>query len=938
MSNPLGKHGDRGLPDGARPSMAPRAVRSALLETKFYAPKRRSGLVSRPTLTDRLTQATTKKLTLVSGPAGFGKTTLLAESLGALPHDGPSVAWLSLDKGDNDPVSFWTYVISALQTATPSLGASALSLLQSSQPPPIESILRLLINDLAAESGESVLVLDDYHVIDAPEIQVDMAFLLDHLPPRAHLVVVTRSDPALPLARLRARGELLEIRAADLRFTRYEAASYLNEVMRLGLRPGDVEALEERTEGWIAALQLAALSIQGRGDAAGFIATFAGDDRYVVDYLVEEVLDRQPEDVRDFLLQTAILDRLSGPLCDAVMGRSGGKAMLDGLERRNLFLVPLDDRRQWYRYHHLFADVLLARLLDDHADLAAALHRRASAWYENKNELSPAIRHALAGKDFERAADLIEVSIPMLRQARQERIMGRWLEVLPDELFAVRPVLSVHRAGVLLANGESEGADARLRDAERWLEIAEAAGEHHQTGTPAVVVKDADGFRRLPAQIAIYRAALAQAAGDVSGAMTQARRALDLVRDGDDFERGAAAGFLGLVHWRSGELETAYHYWRDAMASLRRAGHIVDAIGCLRPMAQIRLAQGRLRDAMRAYEQGLQMASEVGDPMLRGAADMHVGLAEVLLEWNDLEAANEHLVASGDLGEHAGLAQYPYRWRVVMARSREIQGDPEGALNLLREAERRYVSEYHPDVRTVGALKTRIWTLQGRIAEAVDWAHERGLSPDDELTYVREFEHLTLVRVILAQAQKDGAAGSMSTAMRLLKRLIAAAEQGGRTGSIIEMLILQALAHQQAGDVPAGLVPLQRALMLAEPERYLRLFVDEGSSMAALLAVASKQEVAPEYVARLLDAFRWTGPSRLAPQGMVEPLSARELDVLRLLATDMDAPSIAAELVVGLSTVRSHTKSIYAKLDVHSRRAAVRRASELGLLSGASSG
>jgi LuxR family maltose regulon positive regulatory protein len=824
-----------------------------------------------------------------------------------------------------------------LQTAVAGVGASALAFLQSTHSPPIETALSLLINDLAAEPADVVLVLDDYHVVEAPDVQNGMAFLLDHLPPQAHVVMATRSDPALPLARLRSRGELLEIRAADLRFTHHEAAEYLNEVMRLGLGPGDVEALEARTEGWIAALQLAALSIQGRDDATAFIATFAGDDRYVVDYLVEEVLQRQPDDVRDFLLQTSILDRLSGPLCDAVTGRLGGKAMLEALERRNLFLVALDDRRQWYRYHHLFADVLLARLLDEHKDLAPDLHRRASAWYEHNREPFEAIRHALAGEDFERAADLIELSIPRLRQARQEHTMGRWLEALPDELFAARPVLSVHRAGVLLANGELDGADARLRDAERWLDMAEGAGERHQIGAPTVVVRDEDGFRRLPAQVAIYRAAQAQAVGDASGAMIHAQRALDLVGDDDDFERGAAAGFLALVRWRSGELETADRYWGDAMASLRKAGHIVDAIGCLRPMAQIRLAQGRLREAMRAYERGLQMASVPGAPVLRGAADMHVGMADVLLEWNDVEVAREHLVASRELGEHAGLAQNPYRWRVAMARLREAQGDIDGALELLEDAEHRYVSEYHPDLRPAAALRARIWAVQGRVDEALDWAHERRLSAEDNLSYLHEFEHITLARMLLAQAQQDGAAGPTSTAMLLLERLLAAAEEGGRTGSMIEILILQSLAHQRAGDVPAALVPLQRALTLAEPERYVRLFADEGPPMAALLAAAGEQAIAPGYVARLLDAFRSAGRSTLAAKGMLEPISERELDVLRLMATELDGPGIAAELVVGISTVRSHTKSIYGKLGVHSRRAAVRRAQELDLLPRASS-
>jgi LuxR family maltose regulon positive regulatory protein len=600
--------------------------------------------------------------------------------------------------------------------------------------------------------------------------------------------------------------------------------------------------------------------------------------------------------------------------------------MLAALERSNLFLVALDDRRQWYRYHHLFADVLLARLLDEQDDLARDLHRRASAWLEHNREPIEAIRHALAGEDFERAADLIEVLLPALRQARQERTMGRWLEELPNELFASRPVLGVHRAGVLLANGELGGAEVRLREAERWLEAAET------TGASSVVVRDEDGYRRLPAQIAIYRAALAQAAGDISGAATMARRALDLVGDNDEFERGAAAGFLGLVHWGSGELETAYRYWADAMSSLTEAGHVVDAIGCLRPMAQIRLAQGRLREAMRAYERGLQMTSEPGAPVLRGAADMHIGMAVVLLEWDDLEAAGDHLVASQELGEHAGLAQSPYRWRIAMARLREIQDDIDGALELLRDAEHRYVSEYHPDVRPVAALKARIGAMHGRLADASDWAHERGLSADDELSYLREFEHITLARVLLAQAKQGDAIASTRAPAQLLQRLLAAAEEGGRTGSMIEILVLQALAHHQFGDGSAALAALERGLTLAEPERYLRVFVDEGPSMAALLAVASQQGIAPQYVARLLDAFRPIAGPGPANQELVEPLSERERDVLRLLATDLDGPGIAAELVVGLSTVRSHTKSIYGKLGVHSRRAAVRRAQDLGIL------
>ena len=444
-----------------------------LLETKLYVPRSRRGLVPRPRLSERLDRGAASKLMLVSAPAGFGKTTLLTEWLAAgpaAPADERLAAWLSLDRGDNDPVSFWTYVIAALRTVASGVGENALALLHAPQPPPIETVLTELLNELGAVAGDIVLVLDDYHVVDALDVQDGMAFLLDHLPPWLHVVIASRTDPALPLARLRARGELVETRAAELRFTPDEAAAYLNEMMGLQLTARDVAALEGRTEGWIAALQLAALSMQGRDNIAGFIAGFAGDDRYVVDYLAEEVLQRQPEHVQHFLLQTSILERLSGPLCDAVTGQGGGKAMLEALERGNLFLVPLDDRRQWYRYHHLFADVLQARLLDEQPGQVPDLHRRASAWYEQNGEPSVAIGHALAAEDFERAADLAELAIPAMRRTRQEATVRGWLEVIPDEVVRVRPVLSVGFAGALLSVGEFEGVEARLRDAERWLD------------------------------------------------------------------------------------------------------------------------------------------------------------------------------------------------------------------------------------------------------------------------------------------------------------------------------------------------------------------------------------------------------------------------------------------------------------------------------------
>ena len=891
-----------------------------LLETKLHVPRWRRGLVARPRLSERLSRGAKSALTLVSAPAGFGKTTLLAEWLAVAAAGGRSVAWLSLDQRDNDPVLFWMYLVAALKTAAPGDGAGALSLLQPPRPPG-EAGLVTLLNDLDAVSDDVVLVLDDYHVIEEREVQDGMAFLLEHLPPQIHLVIGSRADPSLPLPRLRGHGELVEIRAADLRFTPDEAAAYLNEVMGLTLTAADVAALEERTEGWIAALQLAALSLQGREETAAFIAGFAGDDRYIVDFLAEEVLQRQPGDVQHFLLQTSILDRLSGPLCDAVTGQEGGKARLAALERGNLFLVPLDDRRRWYRYHQLFADVLHARLRDEWPDDVPGLHRRASAWYEQNDEPAEAIRHALAAQDFGRAADLVELAIPAMRRSRQEAAVLGWLELLPDEVVRVRPVLSVGFAGALLAGGQFEDVEARLLDAEGWLDAPAAE----------MVVVDDEEFRRLPAEIELYRAAQALVRGDGPGTVRHARLALEISPADEHLGRASAAALMGLAFWASGDLEAGYSGYAECMAGLRRAGHIADTFGCAIALADIRRTQGRLGEAMRTYEQALQRVPEQGGPVLRGTADMYVGMSEIHRERDDLPAATQQLLRSQQLGEHNGLPQNRYRWRVAMARVREAEGDLGGALDLLNEAERLYVGDFFPNVRPVPALRARVRVARGELGEALGWARERGLSVADDLSYLREFEHITLARVLLARYAAERAEASIQGATRLLERLLRAAEEGQRTGSVIEILVLQALTHQAREDIPAALASLRRAVMLAEPEGYVRIFADEGPPMASLLRAAAKQGTARNYVRRLLAAVNKTEDGMPASQGLIEPLSERELDVLRLLGTDLGGPEIARELVVSLNTVRTHTKNIYAKLGVNNRRAAVRRARELDL-------
>jgi LuxR family maltose regulon positive regulatory protein len=612
--------------------------------------------------------------------------------------------------------------------------------------------------------------------------------------------------------------------------------------------------------------------------------------------------------------------------------------MLETLERGNVFVVPLDDRRQWYRYHHLFAAVLQTRLLDEQPAHVPELRRRASVWYEQNGEPGEAIHYALAAEDFARAADLIEPAVPAMRRSRQEMTLLGWLRALPDALVRARPVLSAHYAGTLLSAGELDGVETRLRDAERWLETAADVADVREEGATAsteMVVVNEEEFRRLPGSIAVWRAGQALILGDVAGTVRYAQRALDLLPADDHLGRGAAAALLGLASWTSGDLESAHRMYAAGRASLQQAGHIADALGCTIALADIRIGQGRLQEAMRTYEQALELATEPGGPVLRGTADMLVGMSELYRERGDLSAAMQQLVRAQELGEHTGLPQYRYRWRAAMARIREAEGDVDDALALLDEAERLYVGDFFPNVRPIAARKARVLVRQGRLGEAFGWAREHGISADDDLSYLREFEHMTLARLLLAESADNGSHRSMDGAMALLERLLHAAEDGGRVRSVIEILILQALALQaQRAGIPAALGPLDRALSLAEPEGYVRLFVDEGPPMAVLLEAAAKHGIARTYVRQLLASF--DKPVDRAPatakQGLIEPLSERELEVLRLLGTDLDGPEIARELVVSLNTMRTHTKSIYSKLGVNNRRAAVRRAEELELL------
>jgi LuxR family maltose regulon positive regulatory protein len=909
------------------------ALARPLVATKLFVPIQRRSLVERPRLRERLRRGAEATLTLVSAPAGFGKTTLLAEWL-TTSADDRTVAWLSLDSTDNDPATFWPYVVTALQNAAPGVGTDALELLTSAASVPIDSVLTTLLNDLAARPGEVWLVLDDYHQIQHQEIARGMTFFLEHLPHQIHLVLSTRADPDLPLARWRAHGELVEIRAVDLRFTADETTAYLTGSTARQLPAEDVAILQKRTEGWIAALQLAALSIRDREDASNFIAQFAGDARYVVDYLVEEVLAHQPEPVRTFLMHSAILDGLSAPLCDVVTNRDDSAQMLAALERDNLFLVALDERREWYRYHQLFAEVLRSRLLALQPGVVSILHQRASLWYEQHDLTAEAVAHALAAGDFERAARLAELAVPAIRQHRREAMMYAWLEALPEETIRHSPVLSVFYGSMLLAGGELDAVETRLDDAERELAAV-------PPGVPAPWT-ETDELRTLPATIAIYRASLAQARGDPEGTAEHARRALALAGPDDHLARGGAAGFLGLAAWAAGDVSTALETFGQATASLHAAGNLVDELGGTVVLADLWLASGRPGTARRLLERGLQRARTYGEAVGRATAELHVGLSEIELETGDLERARRHLEAARLLGDRVGAAESRFRWFIAMARAAQLAGDPQASLDHLDRAEQLYRPGFFPDVRPIAAVRARLLLAQGDLEAAADWARNRNVSATDEAHYLHEFDHLTLVRLLLAQHRTHPDSAAIEQAQGLLARLLEAAETAERAGSLLEIRLLDALTYEAQGRLPEAVGCLTRALRLApEPSGYVRLFLDEGEPMSNLLRrlppdVRAGDSLTNDHVRRLLsvtgEVETATSTDPRTPRSLPNPLSDRELQVLRLLDSEQSGPEIAQQLFVSHNTLRTHTKHIFTKLDVSSRRAAVRRAREWGLL------
>ncbi|MGD0068912.1 MAG: hypothetical protein ABSB76_36460 [Streptosporangiaceae bacterium] len=859
-------------PPAAAPARAAASEQDVLLATKLHVPGLRPGFVPRP----RLAEALGRGLALVCAPAGFGKTALLADWLrsGRRP-----VAWLSLDVGDNDPVRFWRHVVAALDRARPGIGERVAPLLG---PPSssFEGLVTALINDLAAQSGEMVLVLDDYHLVDARQVHTSLAFLLEHLPPGLHLVLASRSDPPLPLARLRARGQLAELRTDDLRFTAEEAAALLRESAGSALPAAAVAALVARTEGWAAGLQLAALSLRGRSDIAGFVAAFSGSHRYILDYLTGEVLDGQPEQVREFLLETSVLERLSGGLCDAVTGRDDGQAMLEQVEQAGLFLMPLDEVRGWWRYHRLFADLLRARMLQQPGRVVV-LHRAAAAWYEEHGLADDAVGHALAAGDTAWAAQLIEQHFDATLYLRSEGATAqRWLAALPAEVIQTRTRLLLAQVLLAATLGRAEAMVPPLDAAERAL--AGAAPAVDEPFEPSVG-KAVSMLANIPALIALHRGFLAQLRGDAEGTASFASQALAELGGGEQLLSSTAHGLLAAAEWLRGRLADAEQAFVSSIAGWQAGQPISWGVYQL---GQVQRAQGRLDAAAETYQKTLDIAAESGPPPAPPAGPAYVGLAEVAYQRNELDSALWQVTEGIALCRQFLYPAPLGTGLVTLAWIRQARGDPGGALEAMGEARQAALG---PDVtgllNPVPAQRARLLLAQGDVAAAARWTKERGLGPGDEPGYPREPEYLVLARVLLAQ---DRAA----QALMLLDRMLAAAAGQGRTGSVIEIGALRALALAACGDQDAAVDALTQALALGCPQGYVRVFADESAPMAALLARlvaaqkaerAAARDVPPGCLAKVLRAFGGQddrqGAGRgaaVAVPGLVEQLTARE--------------------------------------------------------------
>ena len=914
-------------PPAAALPPAAASERDVLLATKLYLPGPRPGQVPRPRLTERLDEGLERGLVLVCAPAGYGKTVLLADWA---RRGGQPTAWLSLDAGDNDPARFWRHAVAALDHARPGTGERVAPLLGPPAPSSFQGLVTALINDLAGEE-EALLVLDDYHVIGSPQVHESLAFLAEHRPAGVGVVLASRSDPPLPLARLRARGQLTEIRVAELRFTPAEAAELLQHAAS-ALPDASVAALAVRTEGWAAGLQLAALSLRGQDDAAAFVTAFTGSHRYVLDYLAEEVLEGQSQQLRTFLLETSVLDRLSGPLCDAVTGRDGSQALLEEAERAGLFLIPLDEVRGWWRYHHLFADLLRARLQEKQPGRVTQLHRNAAAWYSGHGMADDAIGHAVAAGEMLWAARIIEQHYDLVYNIRGEAAtIHRWLSVLPAEVIRSRPRL-------LLAQAHMAATSGHLEVVEPLLEAVECAppGWADEPFEPTAGVA-ASFLINVPALTTLHRSYLAQLRGDAEATAAFAAQALAESKPEERILSATVHGFLAVAEWLRGRLAEAERAFASSVTGWRETSQLTLTAWGYYSLALLRRAQGRLDAAALTCERALDTLVTSGRPP-PAAGPGYVGLAEIAYQRDDLDLALRHATEGIALCRQFVYTTPLANGLATLAVIRQARGDPAGALAAITEA-----GQASPGpaglLNPVPAQRARLLLAQGDLAAAARFPQENGLGPDDEPNYAREPGHLALARILLAQDRPG-------RALALLDRLHAAAAAQDRAGSLIEIGALRALALAASGQEAAAVNTLAGALTLACPQGYVRVFADEGPPMAALLSrliAAQRAEHTTAHrvplgcLARLQQAFDTEHPApghgrATAPQGIVEPLTSRELEVLEMLAAGRSNQAIARELVVTLDTVKKHVSHVLGKLGAASRTEAVARARQLDLI------
>jgi LuxR family maltose regulon positive regulatory protein len=858
------------------------------------------------------------KLILLSAPAGSGKTTLLSQWIASSQHP---FTWVSLDGADNDQSIFWGHFVAALQTIHSDLGKAALAALQSRQPPSIEVILSNLINEIAQVQSPLTLVLDDFHVITAQPITHALLFFLENMPSHMHLVISSRSDPPWPLSRMRVRREISELRADDLRFTTAEATSFLNDVMGLGLTEQNISWLDSHTEGWIAGLQMAALSMQGRDDIAAFISSFSGSHRFILDYLVEEVLNRQPDDIKEFLLQTSVLERMTASLCNSVTGREGGQDILRRLEQENLFIIPLDDERRWYRYHHLFSSLLQNHLQQGQPNLSQSLHRRASQWYSQNGLTAEAVSHAFAAGDMEEVARLVEQdALQMIYHGQLATLIG-WLDRLPPEVVRTMPWLSVAKAWALAYSGELHAAAPLLHDAEEALANLPAE-------TPGSESVERD---RIAGHIATIRSYVALFEGGAAPAAELARQALDYLPEHDMTTRGFAALILGVGQGLSGDYVKGVETLKEAAKISQAADDTVLTIMVLCDLAAYQTARGQLGESAATSRNALQLADEYARqsgqrPPAVGFA--HSRLSRVLAEWNDLEEAQRHAREAIRLSELWGQKDSLFIGYACLAYILEEIGDLDGAQEAIQETIR--LSQSYPSTQAdPKAWEARLRLKRGEVKAASRWVEDSGLSVHDEVTLENRLVYATFAQVLIAEER-------LNEALTLLARMLQVFETGGALLQAIDTLTLMALVLQSQGNDEQALETLEHALSLAEPEGFVRTFIGKGNAMERLLQQAAAQGVYPSYVNSLLQAFAVdAGDQPFAespPHDLIDPLSDRELQVLRLLNTSLTSTEIAQELFISPNTVRSHIKNIYGKLDVHRRSEAVKRAKDLDLL------